>query len=106
MKEEDAKNHTSVCMAIMQAFLDGETIEVRNKGDNLWMEAIPDKMPEWNFSKYVYRVKPEPFECFINVYHHGGFVAFRTAEEAQAVAAQNPSCRRIAMKVREVEDEG
>lgn len=54
-------------IAVLQAYKEGKTIEVRLQGSQYWTE-IPD--PIWNFLSYDYRVKPE---------HH--YRPFKSAEE-------------------------
>jgi hypothetical protein len=51
-------------IAVMQAFEDGEKIEIREREceDDEWMET-PE--PCWNWFAYDYRVKQEPLECWV-----------------------------------------
>lgn len=49
---------------VMQAFLDGKTIQDNIDGE--WADWISDKTPDFQWDKYDYRIKPEnkqvPFE--------------------------------------------
>lgn len=49
------KEGTKEAIKIMQAYVDGKTIEALVC--NAWVET---DSPEWNFSNLAYRVKPEP----------------------------------------------
>lgn len=49
-------------IGVMQAFKEGKTIQYQLKDGQHWFTS-PD--PEWNWGKYIYRVKPEPKEDWV-----------------------------------------
>ena len=52
---------------VMQACLDGETIEVvDNNKTGRWVVA--DYIPNFNWSSCNYRIKPEPMVIWVNIY--------------------------------------
>lgn len=53
MNREQAKE----LLPIIQAFVEGKTIEFRERGCTLWAESIS---PIFNFAIFEYRIKPEP----------------------------------------------
>lgn len=57
------KEQTAERIKVMQAYLDGKTIEFLFGSD--WLEVSE---PSWEFGKYQYRIKPEPREwnVFVN----------------------------------------
>ena len=44
-------------LPIIQAFVEGKTIEFRERGCTLWTESVS---PIFNFANFEYRIKPEP----------------------------------------------
>lgn len=44
-------------LPIIQAFVDGKTIEFRERGCTLWTESVS---PIFNFANFEYRIKPSP----------------------------------------------
>lgn len=53
MTRENAKE----LLPIIQAFVEGKTIEFRESGCTLWTESVS---PIFNFAIFEYRIKPEP----------------------------------------------
>lgn len=53
MNRQQAKD----LLPIIQAFVEGKTIEFRERGCTLWTESVS---PIFNFANFVYRIKPEP----------------------------------------------
>lgn len=49
--------NTKEKIAVMQAWLDGEKIEVASCRDGIWREL--EGLPDWNWRSNVYRIKPE-----------------------------------------------
>lgn len=46
---------------VMQAFVDGKTIQYKQKLSNQWHEWLHwDEEPYWSWSDTDYRIKPEP----------------------------------------------
>jgi hypothetical protein len=89
-------------MAVMQAFLDGKTIQRRRNTADAWLTDISGV---WDFVMYEYRVKPEPREFWVNWYTGGGKSvhlsreAAKDAEDPYQVLAER-------IHVREVIDTG
>lgn len=46
---------TKKAIEVMQAFVDGKEIEYRGNGDCDWTKL---SIPAWDWSKYIYRIKP------------------------------------------------
>lgn len=73
-------------LPIIQAFVEGKTIEFRERGCTLWTESIS---PIFNFANFEYRIKPEPKyrpfanteECWQEMLRHKpfGWVKYRKA---------------------------
>lgn len=53
MNRQQAKD----LLPIIQAFVEGKTIEFRERGCTLWTESVS---PIFNFAIFEYRIKPEP----------------------------------------------
>jgi len=49
---------------IMQAALDGESIDVQDDG---WITVGDPMLLDWNWERAKYRVTPKPIECWVNV---------------------------------------
>ncbi len=80
---------------VMQASLNGKTIEVQLVGSNEW---VPVHQPVWNWDAYNYRVNPLPRQWWINRY--GEFDYLHTSlEKAERTAC---STRRECIHVIEV----
>ena len=47
-------------IAIMNAFEDGKTIEVKRYDETKWESIVYDENFQFNFSEYEYRIKPVP----------------------------------------------
>ena len=92
------KQQTKDAIKVMQAFVDGKTIQLESKG--VWFDA-PDR-PSWNWASQNYRVKPEPVVVYINEYpgEERSFEAYDTKEMAENLASCN--CLRVAVKFQEV----
>ena len=71
-------------IAVMQAYIDGASIECRyDKGD--WQDIEP---PLWNWGLAEYRVLKKPLEVFINVYPNGvGQLAYGTYQAAKVLGS-------------------
>jgi uncharacterized UPF0146 family protein len=54
----------------MQAAAEGKQIQWRElyKETSIWSDAFDIKSCAWNWGKYLYRIKPEPLECWAVVY--------------------------------------
>jgi hypothetical protein len=61
---------TADAIKIMQAYVDGKTIETRVRRDK-WFE---NSSPGWNWEEAQYRIKPEPMEIEVWVNPDGSVV--------------------------------
>ena len=84
-------------IAVIQAHRDGKAIQYRHKCS----EWSPAPQPNWNFSAYDYRIKPEPLECWVNVYPQGVPSIWGSEQDAKRTAGSNAA--RIAVHMKEVE---
>lgn len=81
MNREQAKE----LLPIIQAFVEGKTIEFRERGCTLWTESVS---PIFNFAIFEYRIKPSlkyrPFanaeECWQEMQKHQPFGWVKTNE--------------------------
>ena len=81
MTREDSKE----LLPIIQAFVEGKTIEFRERGCTLWTESVS---PIFNFAIFEYRIKPEPKyrpfkdaeECWQEMQKHQPFGWVKTDE--------------------------
>jgi hypothetical protein len=84
-------------IAVIQAYKDGKTIQFRyGKGEN-W--AICTLQHLFNFSDFVYRIKPEPRVVYVNLYSDS-HTAYNSSERAKDSAAF--TCLEKAVKFVEV----
>ena len=92
------RDETKKCIEIMQAYVDGKTIESRRNSAVQW-NHIDGKhaTPSWNFVEAEYRIKPEPKVIYVNEYTEGikGFVFDDPKEAARGASV---SAKRIAVK--------
>ena len=58
--------NTKEKIAVMQAFVEGKEIQVSTRHSTEWKRLV--WMPEWDWTSYNYRIKPEPKFVYINVY--------------------------------------
>ena len=58
------KDDTKKAIEIMQAYVDGKTIQVYDEDHSTWVDSIG---PAWHWGFSSYRVKPEPLECWVRV---------------------------------------
>ena len=92
---------TKAAIEVMQAYVDGKTVEVSNSNVNNWMEVAGTISPVWNWDEFRYRIKPEPRTIWVNEYG-GSDVAHKTEEDAWDGA--RPQAVRTAVKYVEVTD--
>jgi len=59
------KEQTLAAIAVMQAYVDGEVIQVCSRGDNDWETLEGGVIPAWEWSLCSYRIKPEPREYWL-----------------------------------------
>ena len=71
-------------IAVMQAALEGETIQMRYDAETWTDWLCSNSELSWNWDIADYRVKPWPLVGYFNVYEDGTFgFMYRTAEEAR-----------------------
>lgn len=58
--------NTKEKIAVMQAFMEGKEIQVSTRHSAEWKRLT--WMPEWDWTSYNYRIKPEPKFVYVNVY--------------------------------------
>lgn len=98
-------NTTKEKMEVMQAFLDGKTIQtiprVSPTGTEWRVIAVGEGLePAWNWFASDYRVKPEPRVIWVNEYASEQAVVHDSKEMAEEDAADYAV--RVAVKYREV----
>ena len=62
---------TSEKLKVMQAYVEGEAVECRDKGEKVWVELTGQWEPNWNWMDTEYRIKPVPTKLFVNLYWDG-----------------------------------
>jgi hypothetical protein len=91
---------TKKAAEVMLEAAEGKRIEVSRRDSGKW---VPCVLPYWNWCECDYRVAPEPFEGWVNVYPERdlptGGLWYHTEESA--IKNQGPRCLRT-IKVREV----
>jgi len=60
-----SKQHTEICMKIMQAYLEGEAIQYQSLVDKKWYMT---SSPAWNFNDIQYRIKPKSWHEKVTVH--------------------------------------
>jgi len=88
-------------IAVVQAHKDGKQIQYRGLSPYHQWHNCRDNSPLWNFPDLCYRVKPEPLECWANIYA-GRYTHYYHGQDI-AIAAAGPSALRVAVHMREVE---
>ena len=74
-----SRRNTKECIDVMQGYLDGKVIQVRDYGGKKWHIT---NCPLWNWDMSEYRILPEPREFWVNVYKSGDGALHDSAEEA------------------------
>lgn len=92
---------TKEMIEVMQAFVDGKSVEYQMLGDEVWHERRVEEQWDsyWNWGDYDYRIKKMPRECWVNVYDGYFGNAWETKEEADEAAGKS---RTDCLRVREV----
>lgn len=67
---------TKACIAVMQAYVDGKKIQIRDNPDKDWPTTsvspcdcdgwLPTSSPSWDWLNWEYRIKPEPRIIYVN----------------------------------------
>lgn len=80
------KEHTKKMIEVMQAYLDGKTIQVAYANKNKWSDIDQEELPTWQFGDFQYRIKPEPREWWIhiNISPGGQIVGYISPNKTQA----------------------
>lgn len=92
------KEQTKAAIAVMQAYVDGKTIERLHKDSKVWLTEAPAEAPErtaWDWNNHTYRIKQEPREWWINKYDDDtDCFIYNTKERADrgAFAGSNREC--------------
>ena len=84
MREMTLTTDTKEKIAVMQAAVDGATIQ-RTCGNGIWMTAWTQS---WDWDSYEYRVKPEPLTLWVNVYPDRDY-PYRSEIEADNALARH-----------------
>ena len=102
---------TKQVIAVMQAYVDGKEIQVRERfthkrEDAGWADMIPH-IPRWDWNSCEYRVKPQVHEYWLNVYPKGVNKLFIVSAPTREDADKNSTTARIAcIKISFTEGEG
>ncbi len=87
-------------LPVITAFSEGSDVQWRRSEDSPWQTYAGEDSSVTFASGGEYRIKPEPFECWVNVYNDGCICAHSTKKKAKRGTA-NTSGRTVHM--REVE---
>ena len=85
---------------IMQAFVDGKTVECEGPSSGGYLPLHPKQNPAWDWT-CDYRIKVELLDCWVNVYRFGTMHAHTT--EARAREMANATCLAIAVHCKQVQ---
>lgn len=89
---------------ILQAALDGESIEYRTGIDGSWRTPSTPKMLYWDFKNVSYRIKPkEPLEFYVRicVNPNNGYITFEDVQHNNCHLADRVKATTV-FKVREI----
>lgn len=98
------KEKTKDLIKIMQAFLEGETIECKLKIlEDVPGNWLPYRMNNWNTSTYTYRIKPKPQyrpfkdrdECYQEMLKHQPFGWVKIGEDYESIVELDSINERI-----------
>lgn len=84
---------------VAQALERGEVVEYCWHGDATWRKARSYNW-SWFQDRIIYRIKPKPLECWVNVYSKGGSQAHSSESIAREFASRD--ALRVAVHMREV----
>jgi len=91
MNAENAKFY----LPLVQALAEGKTIQYRGSDKSDWVDTISPRLE--NADPSDFRVKPEPFECWVNFYGEGAPLGGPHKTEAAAKTNCSLSGRTIRM---------
>jgi hypothetical protein len=87
---------------VAQALERGEDVEHQIIGDATWNKAKSDGWT-WLPAQLIYRIKPKPLECWVNVYNlHGETKVSSYSTKEHATFTASPEAIRVAVHMREV----
>ncbi len=76
--------HTAkLFLPLVQALADGKTIRGRASAKHDWVDFEDGEEVDFTDPPDHYQIKPEPFECYMNIYDTGSHIAWDTREEAE-----------------------
>ena len=88
-------------IAVLAAYQSGMQIQyARIKAPSLVFKSCLG-VPAWDFSTYIYRAKPEPIECWANIYPDGETTNYY-ASENEATQDAGIGSVRVAVHMKEV----
>jgi hypothetical protein len=85
---------------VAQALERGEVVEHQYIGDSGKWRNTKSGGWSWCPDQIIYRIKPKPLECWVNVYGDNLFSAYRSKEGAEKCVSGTAS--RVAVHMREV----
>jgi hypothetical protein len=94
---------TKKAIEVMQAFVDGKTVQCSEPEGEAGYGWRAEKEPLWQWDNFRYRVKPEPKEIWVNEYSDGRKYSYDCRDNAISGAGKTPS--RKAVRYREVIEE-
>ena len=93
------KDNAAEYLPLVQALADGKTIQVADgKGG---FDSLPD--PKFRCESTEYRIKPEPFECWVNIYE-GNYNCYHNSKYNAEKGFSHGDNSRCAVHMREVEE--
>jgi hypothetical protein len=99
MRKEQIKAREYI--EIIQGWLGGKTIQLEN-AENNWSDI--HGTPTWDFAYSNYRIKPEPLECWVNVYSNESMCVYSGEKEAKCSPDSSVVIVRRAVHMKEVRD--
>jgi ribosome recycling factor len=95
------REETKELIKVMQAYVDGEKIEIQSGGTNSdWKECAH---PNWNFAIARYRIKPKPRIIWVNEYPHD--ICAHVSKDRACFNATRSDVVGIAVPYRELTEE-
>jgi len=87
---------TKEMIEVMQAALDGKTVQVRKNAVGNWGDWFNSSQPVWDWDTQDYRVKPQEPRRIVTYFHDGGFrpgLAFCCTNETNRILELKQSGR-------------
>jgi len=97
------REETKELIKVMQAYVDGEIVQVRHQADpdRLWVDCVCS--PDWFFHNHEYRIKPKPRIIWVNEYPHD--ICAHTSKDRASFNANRSDAVGIAVPYRELTEE-